>query len=372
MPAIVAVENLRKVYASGFEALKGVSLDIEEGEILALLGPNGAGKTTLISTICGIIRPDLGPDHRRRPRRRHRLPRQPRSSSASCRRRSASSPSRTVINTVRFTRGLFGKPPRRRLSRARPPPALALGQARLADQRALRRHAPARADRQGALARAPRPLPRRAHRRRRRRAPQVDVGDRSSELRAAGTTIILTTHYIEEAEAIADRIAVINGGRILLVEDKATLMRRMGRKQLTIELQEPIAAIPAGARPLPAHPRRRRPQPHLLLRPRGQAHRHRLAPARPLRGRAHAARPADPAEVARGHLRRPGEGRGMNWRAVRAIYRYEMSRTFRTLLQSLVAPVISTSLYFVVFGTAIGSRIERSRASPTAPSSCPA
>ena len=114
----------------------------------------------------------------------------------------------------------------------------------------------------------------------------VDVELRKSmwemvdELRAAGTTIILTTHYIEEAEAIADRIAVINGGPILLVEDKAKLMRRMGQKQMTIELQAPVAAIPDALAPYQLDALGRPPQPHLRLRPRRRPHRHRLAPAR--------------------------------------------------------------------------------------------
>ena len=154
---------------------------------------------------------------------------------------------------------------------------------------------------------------------------------------------------------MADRIAVINGGRILLVEEKATLMRRMGRKHMTIELQTPVDAIPeslAGLRPDPR--RRRRAASSTPTTRAAAAHRHHLAPARPLGRRARAARRADPAGLARGHLRRTAERAGMNWRGVWAIYRSEMARTFRTILQSLVAPVISTSLYFVVFGTAIG------------------
>ena len=179
------------------------------------------------------------------------------------------------------------------------------------------------------------------------------------DLRAAGTTIILTTHYIEEAEAIADRIAVINGGRILLVEDKARLMQpdgpeadddRAARRRST---RVPEALAPYrlelgddGGSLTYAYDRgAERTGIVSLLRDVSDA------------GLA-LARRADPAEVARGHLRRPGEGGGMNWQAIRAIYGFEMARTFRTILQSLVAPVISTSLYFVVFGTAIGSRIE--------------
>ena len=130
------------------------------------------------------------------------------------------------------------------------------------------------------------------------------------DLRAGGTTIILTTHYIEEAEAMADRIAVINGGRILLVEEKATLMRRMGRKHMTIELQCPVETIPESLAAYSLDARRRRPEPRVRLRHLGAAHRHHLAAARPLGRRPRAPRRADPAGLARGHLRRPGAESG--------------------------------------------------------------
>ncbi len=247
MPAIVTVENLRKVYDSGFEALKGVSLDIAEGEILAMLGPNGAGKTTLISTICGITRPtsgritvgghDVVTDYRASRAMIGLVPQE-----------IAMEPFSSVIDSVRFTRGLFGK---RRdddyLERLLT--QLALWDKRDEPTRELSGGMRRRVLIAKALSHQPRILfldeP----------TAGVDVELRKSmweivgELKAGGTTIILTTHYIEEAEAIADRIAVINGGRILLVEDKAALMRRMGRKSLTIELQEPIAEIPAALLP---------------------------------------------------------------------------------------------------------------------------
>ena len=176
-------------------------------------------------------------------------------------------------------------------------------------------------------------------------------------LRASGVTIILTTHYIEEAEAIADRIGVINKGRIVLVEDKAVLMQKLGKKQLIMDLQAPLASVPPS---LAGY--------HLDLSAAG----HRLTYTydahvddarisallqRPRRGRRPLHRPEDRPELARGHLRHPGQGAGMNFHAVKAIYRFEMARTWRTLFQSIVSPVISTSLYFVVFGSAIGSRI---------------
>jgi ABC-2 type transport system ATP-binding protein len=242
MPAAVAIRDVSKVYDSGFEALKNVSLEIERGELLALLGPNGAGKTTLISLICGISKltsgqitvggHDVVTDFRRSRRLIGLVPQEIKLDVFS-----------TVLNTVRFTRGLFGRPPDeayleellRRLSlwdkHDEPIQALSGGM--------MRRVLIAKA-----LSHQPDVLfldeP----------TAGVDVELRKGmweivrELRAAGTTIILTTHYLEEAEAIADRIAVINGGRILLVEDKDLLMRRMGRKHMTIELQAPVADIP--------------------------------------------------------------------------------------------------------------------------------
>ena len=353
---IVSIRDVRKVYDSGFEALKGVSLDIEEGEVLALLGPNGAGKTTLISMTCGISTVSSGTitvgghdvvrDFRRARELIGLVPQEVHLDIFA-----------KVVDTVAFSRGLFGKPRddayiERLLTR------LSLWDKRDAKIQTLSGGMMRRVLIAKALAHQPRVLfldeP----------TAGVDVELRKGmwemveELRGEGVTIILTTHYIEEAEAIADRVAVINGGRILLVEDKATLMQRMGQKQMNIELQAPLDAVPEALARLPARAQRGRAQPRLHLRPRGRAHRHRLALARPVGDRAGAARRADPAELARGHLRRTGEGRSMNWRAIWAIYRSEMVRTFRTIWQSLVSPVLSTSLYFVVFGSAIGSRIE--------------
>ena len=247
MPAIVLVEGLRKTYASGFEALKGIDLTIEEGEILALLGPNGAGKTTLISAICGITQPTAGritvgghdvvTDFRRSRALVGLVPQE-----------ITLEPFASVLNTVRFTRGLFGKP-RDEAHLERTLRQLSLWDKRDTPTRELSGGMKRRVLIAKALSHQPRVLfldeP----------TAGVDVELRKSmwevvdALRAAGTTIILTTHYIEEAEAIADRIAVINGGRILLVEDKAKLMQRMGQKQMTIELQAPVAAIPAALAP---------------------------------------------------------------------------------------------------------------------------
>ncbi|WOS61208.1 ABC transporter ATP-binding protein [Sinorhizobium fredii] len=242
MASIVSVSNLSKTYASGFEALKGVSLEIEEGEILALLGPNGAGKTTLISIICGIVNPsggevtvnghDVVRDFR-----------QTRSIIGLVPQELTTDAFETVWNTVSFSRGLHGK---------KPDPAhiekvlkdLSLWSKKDNMLRELSGGMKRRVLIAKALSHEPRVLfldeP----------TAGVDVSLRKSmwevveRLRASGVTIILTTHYIEEAEEIADRIAVINGGEILLVEDKNALMTKLGRKQLRVDLAQPLERIP--------------------------------------------------------------------------------------------------------------------------------
>ena len=244
MVPIVEVEGLQKTYKGGFEALKGVSLAIREGEILALLGPNGAGKTTLISALCGITTPtggaarvgghDIVDDFRAARAMIGLVPQEV-----------ALEPFEKVINTVRFSRGLFGKPRDEALIEK------TLRQLSLWDKRNARiRELSGGMKRRVLIAKAL------CH------EPQVlfldeptagvdvelrrDMWTVVEELRASGVTIILTTHYIEEAEAIADRIAVINHGEILLVEDKDKLIRRMGRKTLRIDLGTPIDAVPPG------------------------------------------------------------------------------------------------------------------------------
>jgi ABC-2 type transport system ATP-binding protein len=247
MSPIVSVRDVLKRYASGLEALGGVSLDIEEGEILALLGPNGAGKTTLISTVCGITRMtegrvtvgghDVVTEFRRTRAMIGLVPQEIHLDIFA-----------SVIDTVRFSRSLFGKPRddaylEDLLKR------LSLWEKRDARIQQLSGGMMRRVLIAKALSHQPRVLfldeP----------TAGVDVElrkgmwDMVRDLRAGGSTIILTTHYIEEAEAIADRIAVINGGRILLVEDKAALMRRMGQKRMTIELQAPVRRCPRRWRP---------------------------------------------------------------------------------------------------------------------------
>jgi ABC-2 type transport system ATP-binding protein len=241
-PPVIRVENLSKTYAGGFEALKNVSLEIREGEILALLGPNGAGKTTLINIICGIVNKTSGEvtvngfdivDDYRDSRSQIGLVPQELSSEGF----------ESVFSTVSFSRGLFGKPPS---------PAFVeevLRSLSLWDKKdniimtlsggMKRRVAIAKA-----LAHEPGILfldeP----------TAGVDVELRQDmwnvvrDLRESGVTIILTTHYIEEAELMADRIGVVNHGEIIRVQDKKELMRELGKKQLLLELDEPLDAIP--------------------------------------------------------------------------------------------------------------------------------
>ena len=239
---MVEVAQVTKKYNGGFEALMGVDLAIEEGEILALLGPNGAGKTTLISIICGLVTPtgghirvgghDVITDYRETRRLVGLVPQE-----------INLEPFEKVINTVRFSRGLFGlkrddaliEDVLRRLS---------LWDKKDTPIRALSGGMKRRVLIAKALAHEPRVLfldeP----------TAGVDVELRRdmweivAGLKAQGTTIILTTHYIEEAEAIADRIGVINHGRILLVEEKQSLMTRLGRKELRISLDAPLGALP--------------------------------------------------------------------------------------------------------------------------------
>ena len=242
MKNIVEVSGLTKRYDNGFEALKNVDLQIREGEILALLGPNGAGKTTLISTICGITRPSSGTitvagmdvrnDYRAA---RGLIGLVPQDTFVEM--------FEKVIRTVNFSRGLFGK---------KPDPALVeqvLQSLSLWDKKdnklmELSGGMKRRVLIAKALAHEPRVLfldeP----------TAGVDVELRKDmwevvrQLKAQGVTIILTTHYIEEAEAMADRIGVINKGQILLIEEKDALMKRLGQKSLHIELEEVPAQIP--------------------------------------------------------------------------------------------------------------------------------
>jgi ABC-2 type transport system ATP-binding protein len=240
---IISIKNLVKTYASGFQALKGIHLDIARGEIFALLGPNGAGKTTLINIVCGIVTrsggevladgKDIVRDYRSVRSQIGLVPQE-----------LATDLFETVWATVNFSRGLFGKTPdpvylekvlkdlslwdkkdnkvmtlsggmKRRVMIAKAlshePNILFLDEPTAGVDVELRR----------------------------------DMWEMVRKLRDSGVTIILTTHYIEEAEEMADRIGVINKGELILVEEKATLMRKLGKKQLTLHLQSPLTAIPS-------------------------------------------------------------------------------------------------------------------------------
>jgi ABC-2 type transport system ATP-binding protein len=242
MQPIISVANLSKVYASGFQALKSVSLDIRDGEIFALLGPNGAGKTTLINIICGIVNRSAGTvsvaghdivTHYRVTRSMIGLVPQELSTDAF----------ESVWATVSFSRGLFGKPA-----------SATYIEKVLKDVSLLERRNSKIMTLSGGMKRRVMIAKALSH------EPQIlfldeptagvdvelrkDMWQMVRSLRASGVTIILTTHYIEEAEEMADRIGVINNGELILVEDKAELMHKLGKKQLTLQLQNRLDAVP--------------------------------------------------------------------------------------------------------------------------------
>ncbi len=242
MSAIVSIKNLSKTYAGGLTALNGVSLEIEKGEILALLGPNGAGKTTLISAVCGIVQPTSGSvsvdghDIRRDWRKARALiglvPQE-----------LAVEMFETVFDSVSYSRGLFGLP-RNPAYVEKTLRSLSLWDKKDSKVMELSGGMKRRVLIAKALAHEPRILfldeP----------TAGVDVELRQDMwqivrgLRDDGVTIILTTHYIEEAEAMADRVGVINGGKLLLVEDKAALMHKLGQKRLHVTLKQPVDSVP--------------------------------------------------------------------------------------------------------------------------------
>ena len=238
----ISINNLSKVYDNGFKALNDVSLKVKQGEILAMLGPNGAGKTTLISIICGIVKPSSGivnidgfdiiKDYRETRSRIGMVPQELNLESFE-----------TVFDTVSYSRGLYGKSPKpKHIEKILKD--LSLWDKKNTKLKELSGGMKRRVLIAKALSHEPKILfldeP----------TAGVDVELRKDmwlvveDLRQTGVTIILTTHYIEEAEAIADRVAVINQGEIIVVEDKNELIKRMGHKKLTIELQDEILEIP--------------------------------------------------------------------------------------------------------------------------------
>jgi len=243
MSAIIKIENLSKVYASGFKALNNINLEIREGEIIALLGPNGAGKTTLISIICGIVTPSSGSvridgydiikDYRQARALIGLVPQE-----------LATDAFETPTATMKLSRGIFGKKPDAAFVDS------VLKSLSLYDKKdsrimALSGGMKRRVMIGKALAHEPRILfldeP----------TAGVDVELRKDmwnvvrRLRDEGVTIILTTHYIEEAEEMADRIGIINKGELMLVEEKAVLMKKLGEKRLILHRCQPLAALPA-------------------------------------------------------------------------------------------------------------------------------
>jgi ABC-2 type transport system ATP-binding protein len=240
--SIISVKNLTKTYASGFQALKNVNLEIRRGEIFALLGPNGAGKTTLIAVVCGTVNPtsgtvladghDIVKDYRAARSQIGLVPQE-----------LSTDMFETVWDTVTFSRGLFGKPKdAKHIEKV-------LRELSLWDKRSTKIMALS-----GGMKRRVLIAKALSH------EPQIlfldeptagvdvdlrrDMWQMVRALRDTGVTIILTTHYIEEAEQMADRIGVINKGEIILVEDKAVLMEKLGKKELILALRDPLSAIP--------------------------------------------------------------------------------------------------------------------------------
>ena len=244
MPPIISISGLSKTYAGGFQALKGVDLTIEKGEIFALLGPNGAGKTTLIGIVCGIVNAtsgtvladghDIVRDYRAARSKIGLVPQELHTDAFE-----------TVWATVNHSRGLFGKPKNH-----------AYVEKVLRDLTLWEKKDSKIMQLSGGMKRRVMIAKALSH------EPQIlfldeptagvdvelrrDMWEMVRKLRESGVTIILTTHYIEEAEEMADRIGVISKGELVLVEEKAALMRKLGKKQLTLHLQDPLAAVPEG------------------------------------------------------------------------------------------------------------------------------
>ncbi len=244
MAPIISISGLSKTYATGFHALKNVSLEINRGEIFALLGPNGAGKTTLISVICGIVNPSRGvvtadghdvvKDFRAARQKIGLVPQELHTDAFE-----------SVWATVKYSRGLFGKPKND-----------AYVEKVLRDLSLWEKKDDRIMSLSGGMKRRVMIAKALSH------EPEIlfldeptagvdvelrrDMWDVVRKLRADGVTIILTTHYIEEAEEMADRIGVINKGELVLVEDKSTLMKKLGKKQLTLNLQDTLTAVPEG------------------------------------------------------------------------------------------------------------------------------
>ena len=257
MSPVISIRNVVKTYASGFQALKPINLDIDKGEIFALLGPNGAGKTTLINIICGIVTPsggavsadghDIVRDYRAARTKIGLVPQE-----------LSTDAFETVWATVTFSRGLFGRAPN-----------AAFIEGLLRDLSLLDKRDSKIMTLSGGMKRRVMIAKALSH------EPEIlfldeptagvdvelrrDMWNLVRGLRDRGVTVILTTHYIEEAEEMADRIGIINKGALILVEEKTRLMKKLGKKQLTLHLREPIQSHPGGTRVLGPRAQIRRP-----------------------------------------------------------------------------------------------------------------
>ena len=242
-PPIISIRGLSKTYKSGFEALKGIDLDIQRGEIFALLGPNGAGKTTLINILCGIVTRSAG-DISVDGLDIERDYRTVRSMIGLVPQELTTDAFESPLATVTLSRGLFGKPKDRALVES------VLRQLTLWDKRDVKiMTLSGGMKRRVMIAKALSHEPRILFLDEPTAGVDVelrkDMWDNVRRLREAGVTIILTTHYIAEAEEMADRIGIIAKGELILVEDKVELMRKLGRKQMTLQLAQPLAALPS-------------------------------------------------------------------------------------------------------------------------------
>ncbi len=362
MPSVIDIKGLTKTYASGLQALKPTDLQIGKGEIFALLGPNGAGKTTLISIVCGIVTPtsgsviadghDIQKDYRPARMKIGLVPQE-----------LTTDAFETVLSTVSFSRGLFGKSPDPAFIE-KTLRSLSLWDKKDAKIMTLSGGMKRRVMIAKALSHEPTILfldeP----------TAGVDVELRRDmwalvrQLREDGVTIILTTHYIEEAEEMADRVGVILKGDLILVEEKTALMKKLGRKTLTLNLQDPLAALPPEladwALTLKADGNEieyvfdsnadETGVPSLLRKLSDLG-----ITFKDLNTRQSS---LEDIFVGLVHHDRDRSGlMGMNGWGVWSLYRFEMARFGRTIFGSLVTPVMTTALYFVVFGSAIGGRM---------------
>ena len=349
----IVIKNLSKVYDNGFNALKKINLNIKKGEIFAMLGPNGAGKTTLISIICGIVKPSSGKitvdgfdiieDYRETRSRIGLVPQE-----------LTLEQFETVFNNVSYSRGLYGKKPNpKHIEKI-------LKQLSLWDKKDSRlRQLSGGMKRRVLIAKAlshePTILfldeP----------TAGVDVELRQDmwrvvgSLREIGVTIILTTHYIEEAEAIADRVGVINQGEIIVIDETKELLKKMGHKKLTVEFQNEISEIPNQLQKYDLTLGKNKMSIEYIYNVQAKQ----TGITNLLQDLKDAGLKLKDLKTEQSTLEKIFVSLVRENNAFKAIYLHEMDRFRRTLLQSLISPVLSTSLYFIVFGSVIGGYVEK-------------